>query len=548
MCSTKAVERLVLTETGSDNIGDVEINEWSELLTNEHEIAITRNTPVTLAAITENSRKINGKFKRAAEPITATWNNRNSTKNADSIISSSHRNGDYYVNNKNNSFTSDSLERSLSSPPPKLPPKSSNIINNLNLNGHCNIFNNINGKPFSNHSASINSSDWIELKNTKNPTEIIPSTSIGGLQRNVVVTTSNTSNNGNIIMRPPPPPPSTAPSQQNLSASSAAHSSRKLSSTSSSSLSSSSMSSSMTLAVMCSPSAKEKCISIRHPHQDLPGTHIQPHSNHHRAMHPSSSTGVSPTSSSSSSSTTVGSSPSGVLQHPMSHSFNSSTLIQTRDCSGTMTEAVEKIGSSTTNNFSNNVINNENYKLTTGGASTTILSQLVSSSSSQKILVHQQHPSSITTTTVLSAISSSASGINSYHDKANKNNNATQFVLSNPSSASPSSSACCNDTLTNTNSNCAKEKIIRGKNNAVRHHSHHPLKTPSKNGTHLFVSESKKPPAPQPPILQQPIRPKMILIHQRSLEFNGAEHRVENENDIDLEFSAKNVITKQPTK
>ena len=57
MCSTKAVERLVLTETGSDNIGDVEINEWSELLTNEHEIAISRNTPVTLAAITENSRK-----------------------------------------------------------------------------------------------------------------------------------------------------------------------------------------------------------------------------------------------------------------------------------------------------------------------------------------------------------------------------------------------------------------------------------------------------------------------------------------------------------
>ena len=125
MCSTKpVVDHLVLTETGSDNIGDVEINEWSELLTNEHEIAITRNNPVSLTAITESSRKINGKFKRAAEPITSTWNNRNS-----------------YSNNANNSFISRSFEGvpmdSLTSPPPpKLPPKSSNIINNLNLNGN----------------------------------------------------------------------------------------------------------------------------------------------------------------------------------------------------------------------------------------------------------------------------------------------------------------------------------------------------------------------------------------------------------------------------
>ena len=541
MCSTKpVVDHLVLTETGSDNIGDVEINEWSELLTNEHEIAITRNNPVSLTAITESSRKINGKFKRAAEPITSTWNNRNS-----------------YSNNANNSFISRSFEGvpmdSLTSPPPpKLPPKSSNIINNLNLNGHSNIFNNLNGKAFSNNAASSNSSDWIELKTTnqtksRNPTEKLSITSVGGLKKNGISTNSSAANNGNIIMRPPPPPPSTAPSQQNLSASIASNTSRKLSSTSSSSLSSSSMSPSMTLAVTCSPSSKEKCISVRNPHQDLPSIHIPSHSNHQRAMH-SSSTGVSPTSSSSSSNT-IGSSPSGVQQHPMSHSFNSSTLIQTRDCNGILSDAGVKTLSSTTNNFTNNVISNENYKPTAAGTSTTILSQLVSSSSSQKILVHQQHPSSITTTTVLSAISSSASGINAYHEKATKNNNAMQFVLSNTSSASPSpSSNCCNDTVANMNSNCVKEKIIRGKSNVVRNHNHHPLKTPSKNGSHIFMSESKKSPAPQPPILQQPVRPKMILIHQRSLEFNGADSRVENEDVVNFEFSSTNAITKQPTK
>ena len=557
MCSTKpVVDHLVLTETGSDGIGDVEINEWSELLTNEHEIAITRNIPVSLAAITESSRRINGKFRKVAEPITSTWNNRNSIKNADSIQSHPQRNGEYFITSNDcfnsHSMESDSIDSLSSPPPPKLPPKSSNIINNLNMNGHGNILNNMNGKTFGNHIASHNSTDWIELKttnhaNSRTQAENSSSSSVGGLKRGGMSTSSSTTNNGNISMRPPPPPPSSAHSHQNSNALSASNASRKLSSTSSSSLSSSSMSSSMTLAVTCSPSSKEKCISIRNPHQDLPGIHIPSNSNHQRAMHSSSSTGVSPTSSSSSSSTTVGSSPSGILQHPMSHSFNSSTLVQARECNGIAIEAGDR--SAATNNFTQNVINNENYKPTGGGASTTILSQLVSSSSSQKILVHQQHPSSITTTTVLSAISSSASGINSNHDKPTKNNNAMQFVLSNASSTSSSSSSCCNDTVTNVNSNCAKEKIIRGKSNFVRHHNHHPLKNSSKNGSHMFMSENKKSPAPQPPILQQPVRPKMILIHQRSLEFNGAaQPRNDNEDDVSFEFSSNSAITKQPTK
>jgi hypothetical protein len=286
----------------------------------------------------------------------------------------------------------------------------------------------------------------------------------------------------------------------------------------------------MTLAVSSSPSSREKCIPIRNQHQDLPNIHIQPHSNPQRAISSSSSTGVSPTSSSSSSSATVGSSPSGILQ-PTSHSLNSSAFLQSRDCNGMVSE-VDRLGSSS-NNFTNNVINNENYKPTT--ASTT-LSQLVSASSSQRIMVHQQHPSAITTT-VLSAYSAG----NSSH-VGNNNSNAMQLVLSNTSSSlSSSSSTCCNETST-INSNCSKEKIIRGKTNFVRHHNHHPLKPPSKNSSHTFMSENKGP-APQPPIFQQP-RPKMILIHQRSLDFNGADLKNEDNN---FEFSS-NAIIKQPTR
>ena len=71
MCSTKPdVDHLVLTEAGGvDGIGDVEINEWSELLTNEQEIAVTQRIPVSLASITDNARRINGKFKRIESKV-----------------------------------------------------------------------------------------------------------------------------------------------------------------------------------------------------------------------------------------------------------------------------------------------------------------------------------------------------------------------------------------------------------------------------------------------------------------------------------------------
>ena len=153
-------------------------------------------------------------------------------------------------------------------------------------------------------------------------------------------------------------------------------------------------------------------------------------------------------------------------------------------------------------------------------------------------MVHQQEHPSITTT-VLSAFA----GGNSGH--APNNGSTMQFVLSQNSSSSSSPSPCCNDTATTINSNCSKEKIIKGKNNFVRpNHSHHPLKTSLKNGggSSCGVSENVKGPAPQPPILQQP-RPKMILIHQRSLDYNGAE--IKTDNSFELSSSA---IVSQPTR
>ena len=67
MCSAKTdVDHLVLTEVG-DAIGDMEINEWSELLTNEQEIAVAQHVPVSLA-ITNHPKRVNGKFKRG-DPI-----------------------------------------------------------------------------------------------------------------------------------------------------------------------------------------------------------------------------------------------------------------------------------------------------------------------------------------------------------------------------------------------------------------------------------------------------------------------------------------------
>lgn len=554
MCSTKAdVDNLALRDGAtSDGIGDMEINEWSGLLTNEQEIAVTQHIPVTLTMITDdNIKRANAKFHRN-DSITSSWQNRKSTNIMDANSSSQQRgNNEYLSNNLNTRYGNKALDGAVfdASSPPQLPPKSSNITNNAQLNGHANILNAMTGKRSSSNNVTCpNTVDWIELKSTnrnngRSPTPKVNSSSHGAVKRNGINSSSTAGINGNTTMRAAPPPPLTAPSQQctnDSSASLLANGVRKMSSTSSSSLSSSSVASSMTLAVSSSPSSREKYISVRSQQQDFPNIHIPIPSNSHRAIS-SSSTGVSPTSSSSSSSATVGSSPSGVLQ-PSPHCLNSTTYIQSRDCNGivSLESADGKIVNPSNNFTSSNVaIHNENFDVSGAVSTTTTLSQLVSSSSSsQKIMVHQQEHPSITTT-VLSAFA----GGNSGH--APNNGSTMQFVLSQNSSSSSSSSPCCNDTATTINSNCSKEKIIKGKNNFVRpNHSHHPLKTSLKNGggSSCGVSENVKGPAPQPPILQQP-RPKMILIHQRSLDYNGAE--IKTDNSFELSSSA---IVSQPTR
>ena len=359
MCSAKRdVDPLIRKEVGDVGIGEMEINEWSELLTNEQEIGMTHHVPVSLASITHHSKKINGKFKRG-DGITSSWEGKKFQQIIDTRHSTQQRANEYYVTNTNGVSSFDSLS------PPQLPPKSSNISSNLYINGHTNNLNTTAGTPYStNNIISPTSADWIEMKSTNHTnfsstTSNVSSSSHGAMQRNGInLSTTTPGNNGNTYLRPPPPPPSTASLQKNLNVSSAtvlpSSNSRKMSSASSSSLSSSSVSSTMALAVSSSlTSTKGNCISTRRQHQDLPNINIPIHSNPQRAISSSSSTGVSPTSSSSSSSVTVGSSPLGILQPP-SHSPGSSTFVPSRDCNGISSEADQE--GSCSNNLKTSII------------------------------------------------------------------------------------------------------------------------------------------------------------------------------------------------
>ena len=121
---------------------------------------------------------------------------------------------DYYITNSNVSFfdSTDEDRVSLGSiSPPQLPPKSSNTLNNIHVNGHSNIMQNSSGKSSSNNVTSSNSIDWIELKtanrtNARFPAPKPPSSSYGEVKKNDVIIPQFISSNGNLSVRLAPLP------------------------------------------------------------------------------------------------------------------------------------------------------------------------------------------------------------------------------------------------------------------------------------------------------------------------------------------------------
>ena len=140
------VDHLVLTE-GGEGIGEMEVNEWSELLTNEQNIAVAHHVQPTIYHANSNHHKRgNGKFKRC-DPLTSPWQNKNNHQIIETKPAVPQRINGYYAAD-NNGYRNSSPVRppQWSLPPPTLPAKSLKPASNGYINGHMKNLNNIGGR------------------------------------------------------------------------------------------------------------------------------------------------------------------------------------------------------------------------------------------------------------------------------------------------------------------------------------------------------------------------------------------------------------------
>ena len=128
-----------------ESIGDVEVNEWSELLTNEQEIAVAH--PVSFP---HQHKKMDGKFKNG-EPSMPHWHNQNNHMLIEKKQAPAPpRKNEYYSHNgngfrKQSSIMAQQIEVKPS--PPSLPPKTLSTSNNsYSLNGVGQMNNHLNNQ------------------------------------------------------------------------------------------------------------------------------------------------------------------------------------------------------------------------------------------------------------------------------------------------------------------------------------------------------------------------------------------------------------------